>query len=236
MFFGFGGVTSVLITVAILVVVVVIAHFLIRGFWHSKRRDYGVYQGPDITDDLFKYMRAVARHAHDQLGAEPSSAGLGYMLRHGGNFVMRPLKTKPPAEPGELQSVLIAERCVSSDVPGNIMLGFVGRVAHVRLATLLTASFGGDFGQKVIKQGHFRADEPEDRAAISFGYELADQYIGSDGVRFGEMPGRLNKESFRSAFLDSPHLSVMTSPVADLPPHKPRFRVTESPFDLRPYK
>ena len=223
-----GKFTIVQVTVAIAIIAVVF--FVGRGIYHHQRRDYSEYIGPEISGWLGNYMYHEANRASNQLGVLSgtwnSSASLGYMHDRGGTWVTSNLRTNPPSNPGEVQSSQIFGQVVPSDVGGNIMYGFVGRVAQVELDDLIRISRMGDFRQKVIGRGYFRTNEPEDEAATNFGWYLADEHLAANGRIDWS---RLNFATFRQEFLGSEHLGVMTAPVQHLEPHVPPFELVEPP-------
>ena len=205
--------------------------------YHRKRRDYGKYIGPEIGFWLYDYMKHVEKQARNLHG----SAGTAFMFNNGGDWTSSGLPTKPPPENArEVQSVKIFKHVVPSDVGGNIMYGFIGRITGHSLSKLKEISNKGDYKQGlgelrfILPGGRryggkiFRGDEPEDIAATTFGHQLADEYM--DSVDGGIDWERLTLVRFWNEFCLFPDKGTLTQPcrTAGLQEHSPPFVLDES--------
>ena len=205
-----------MITHKLLIASILSAAVVIRGIYNHWRRDYGVYIGPEIGPWLYRYMRNV--------GKDAEASGSGYMNLKGRTWVTSGLKTSPTSNPDEVQSVQIFGQTVPADVGGNIMYGFIGRLTNQSLWRLIIFSRIGDARQKWPK-GYFRTNEPEDEAATTFGYELAERYMKGDNLAINWT--QLTSEQFYEEFSTSPYLATMTEPVQHLTAPATPFILTE---------
>lgn len=98
------------------------------------------------------------------------------------------------------------------------MYGFIGQLTGQSLSRLLTISDIGDRNTKL-----YRGDEPEDKAATTFGYELAEEYNDNNVIDWN----RLTLTTFESKFNAFRNLNILTTPTKNLKQHDPPFELNE---------
>lgn len=190
---------------------------LSKYLWGIKS-DYGKFIGPEIGFNRWlKFnLRKATIESWNILPAVGvgGAGGMAHMLNNGRDWGIKNFsqRTIPKVKPNEVQTVRLFGHIVPSDVVGNISYGFVGGIAQIKLDDLLFVSNSGDIIQKKSLLG----DDPEDQAAIRFGYELAKRYVGSgsDGLGSFDWEGFWVKGNIKETLEASSYLSEMTKPTA----------------------